>query len=249
MGVQRLVCAMCPIHSDSEQQLINERNPDLVRDFDGLLRRWKDKLNLPEEWVTRRMWRTTRAQSSAMTGANTWSNVARIAALLAHVRFAEVIKSDAGSATDVDSWITHGLIESPISLPALRKYLSVTLGDAPEERDGAIHSGDALVRLTEPSVVTVTSQSKESARKMASRVSELINVYINCIGCGFCVDKCGCLVVVDGRVQASDGARGECRKCQSFMDVCPVNRSRYVNFSHLFSGFRKSSGSPANRKR
>lgn len=238
-GIQRLVCAMCPVHSDSEQEVINERAPEVLQEFNQQLHRWKDELGFPDAWITKRLWKKDIPVGAAMKELNIRSKVPHVSALLNHVDIADVV-------LEGNRWIARGTVRNVESLPALRKFLQATLG-AECESDGEVFElAEVCVAIDEPQALSVSGDDKAVVRRMTNRVSDLINVHINCIGCGFCVEKCGCLAVVDGKVQGN--GRTGCSKCQGLLDICPVSRSKYVNFAHLFKRFRTLSERTSNYK-
>jgi 3'-phosphoadenosine 5'-phosphosulfate sulfotransferase (PAPS reductase)/FAD synthetase len=240
-GIQRLVCVMCPVHSDSEQQVINQRAPEGLQEFNQLLHRWKEELGFPEEWITKRLWKKDMPVGAAMKELNIRSKVPHVSALLTHASAGEPI-------ADGNTWAARGAVRNVASLPDLHNFLRATLGADCASEDPVFELDGVRVVVDEAHVLTVSGADKAAVRRAATRVSDLINVHINCIGCGFCADKCGCLTVVDGKVQGNPAGRTGCSKCQALLDICPVSRSKYVNFAHLFKRFRPLAAHTANYK-
>jgi 3'-phosphoadenosine 5'-phosphosulfate sulfotransferase (PAPS reductase)/FAD synthetase len=240
-GIQRLVCVMCPVHSDSEQQVINERAPEGLQEFNRQLHRWKDELGFPEAWITKRLWKKDMPVGVAMKELNIRSKVPHVSALLAHVSGADLLLAG-------NTWTARGTVRNVASLPALERFLRTTLGPDCRSDGRILEFAGVRVAIDEAHVLTVSGDDKAAVRRMWTRASDLINVQINCIGCGFCQDKCGCLTVVDGKVQGNAAEQSGCGKCQELLDICPVSRSKYVNFAHLFKRFRTLSERTSNYK-
>ncbi len=235
VGIQRLVCFMCPLHSNEELDIVKHRYPELWGEFNETLTEWKHKLGQTDDWVDQNLWKKDFSGKNK-DGVNS-SKISFIINSLNKVKF--------GAIEEVsDGHLLEGHLRTTPDIKALSDFVSVTYKPA-ISGNGTIlialdEKQDNTARIFEEGRLIFSGTNKRTLFRESRELSEILNIFTNCIGCGYCSDSCGCLVVKNGeKVSVSDKAANPCPECTNIKYICPVSKFKFGNYAHFFKGYRK----------
>ncbi|MEM0015064.1 MAG: phosphoadenosine phosphosulfate reductase family protein [Zestosphaera sp.] len=216
-GFERLGCYLCPAANVAEYHELQRKYPDMWGRWDCFLRRWFSERAMPEEYVTKHLWRWHDPGAQGRKRVERWaglSNRSWVSEYVLRSGFEATLTGGSQTAEAVSVKVTP-------SLP-LEAYLSQwrVLGYRHE------HAGEyvrikSFAGVTEISVDGVLSASSSEAFEEVLTAIKVGVRWLKCVSCFSCVNWCprGAVDVVDGRPEV-DPLR--CTGCRICVSVCPV---------------------------
>ncbi len=238
-GLSRIGCWLCPASNQATFHIVKDFNKDLWEKWMGFLQRWKEKNNLPEEWITWGLWRWKKLPKkiidlAAESGVNldyTKREEKKLGDWQLKFTLAE------GYATCKSGDINlEGLFNLALDLQRLEQFWSI-FGEVDYDEDlgilTVITESNNVVALSADGILTAKGKSvKKVLKKLVLEVfrSE------ECTGCETCLSHCiNNAIAIQQEIKQVEIDITKCNQCEECHNRCPVIKFGHREIEELFS--------------
>jgi phosphoadenosine phosphosulfate reductase len=223
MGYERIGCFMCPASTLAELSLLQQTHPDLWSKWVEVLEYWRQRLDLPEEWITYGLWRwnaparykTIMAKRLKIVDKiNDWR---KIFSGIAQPKIVDISKETDKLTIVLDRNIDIEFIEKQYTIVNPKRVEKT-------DTDVTIDFGTASVSIS-GKTITLRFNRDEDIERLID-VLKLMYRWESCAGCKSCEVHCPTGVIkvvnVNGKNRPIVQNPSMCIRCKFCLYNCPI---------------------------
>ncbi len=220
-GLDRIGCYLCPASDLAELEIVASEYPGMKR-WTEELERFRERNELPEEWITYGLWRWRRLPDSIRqelislgvdperikNRAKNRENGGRLS-----------LRLQEGYSPCIMGLSTEGAFDRRIDLKRGAELLSQVGEVELNEEEGWCLALN--VRVFEEGAIVAKGRDQEEIRENVEKVRRALVKAEECVGCGVCIARCneGALTLEGGRLRVSTTRCIHCGRC---VEPCPA---------------------------
>lgn len=240
-GFARIGCWLCPASNQGTFELIKEVSPNLWSEWNNFLESWRNKNDLPKEWLTWGLWRWKQLPKKIFDLAEE-QNInldyeKRVQKQPGDWDFQ--FKLTEGFATcKSGDFVFEGTFDSALNLPRLQQFWGIFSETDYDENLGILRgvaSDDISVTISADGALAA---SGGDARKIENLLKKLIlEVFRSeeCTGCRVCISHCPTkAIVMNEEYNQVEIIEEYCNQCGDCHNRCPVIKFGHTEIESIF---------------